>query len=146
MQNNSSQDLQLATLSSRAMAFVIDDLLVTFLVIAMFWDKITNAGNSMESMVYLMKVEIVGPLIMLKVVYHTFFVWYYGATIGKIITKIRVIDYNTLGRISIFSSLLRAIGRVFSEWFVYIGFIIAFFNDGKRTFHDYTGKTLVVNV
>ena len=26
------------------------------------------------------------------------------------------------------------------------GFLIGFFNEGRRTFHDITGKTLVVNV
>lgn len=145
MQNSNSNDLELASLRSRAFAFVIDDLLVTVIVMAIFWDKIVNAGNNMDAMMYLMKVEIVAPLIILKVLYHTIFVWYYGATVGKIITKIRVIDFNHLGRISIFSSFLRAVGRVFSEWFLYIGFLIAFFNDGKRTFHDITGKTLVVN-
>lgn len=145
MQNSNSNDLQLASLRSRAFAYVIDDLIVTFIIIAIFWDKITNAGNNMDAMMYLMKVEIVAPLILLKVLYHTLFVWYYGATVGKIIAKIRVIDFNTWDRISFFSSFLRAVGRIFSEWFIYIGFLIAFFNDGKRTFHDITGRTLVVN-
>ena len=71
--------------------------------------------------------------------------WYFGATIGKIVVKIRVIDANDWGRISIFSSFLRAVGRIFSEMFFYIGFLIGFLNDGRKTFHDITGKTLVVN-
>jgi uncharacterized RDD family membrane protein YckC len=96
-------------------------------------------------MMNLMKVELVTPLIILKVLYHTFFVWYYGATIGKIIVKIRVIDADEWGRVSIFSSFLRAVGRIFSEMFFYIGFLIGFFNKGRKTFHDITGKTLVIN-
>ncbi len=145
MDNTNSDNFQLATFTSRAMAFVIDDLLVTFIIIAIFWDKITGMGNNVDGMVYLMKVEIVVPLITLKVLYHTFFVWYYGATVGKIITKIRVVDFNTLDRVGLVTSLLRAIGRVISEWFLYIGFLVAFFTDGRRSFHDFTGKTLVVN-
>ncbi|MGM0518244.1 MAG: RDD family protein [Campylobacterota bacterium] len=145
MNNTDSDNFELASLRARAMAFVIDDLLVTFIIIAIFWDNITNVGNSVDGMAYLMKVEIVVPLITLKVLYHTFFVWYYGATVGKIITKTRVVDFESLDRISLFASLLRAIGRVISEWFVYIGFILAFFTDGKRSFHDFAGKTLVVN-
>ena len=82
---------------------------------------------------------------MLKVIYQTFFVWYYGATIGKIVVKIRVIDANKWGRVSIISSFLRAVGRIFSEMFFYIGFLIGFFNNGRKTFHDITGRTLVVN-
>lgn len=144
MQENNS-DLQLATLRSRAMAFVIDDLIVTFIIMVIFWDNIIAASYDMNLMMQLIKVDLVMPLIFLKVIYHTFFVWYYGATIGKLVTKIRVIDANHWGRVSIFSSLLRAVGRIFSEMFFYVGFLIGFFNEGRKTFHDITGKTLVVN-
>ncbi|WP_108060524.1 RDD family protein [Poseidonibacter lekithochrous] len=144
MQNN-NEDLQLASMRSRAFAFVIDDLLVTFIVLVIFWENIVAAQDNIDAMMYLVKVDLVMPLIILKVVYQTFFVWYYGATIGKIITKIRVIDVNSWDRVSLFSSFLRSGGRIFSEMFFYVGFLIGFFNDGRKTFHDITGKTLVVN-
>jgi uncharacterized RDD family membrane protein YckC len=144
MQNNSS-DLQLASLRSRALAFVIDDLLVTVIVMVIFWENIFAVSQDMDAMMILIKTELAMPLIALKVVYQTFFVWYYGATIGKIVAKIRVIDANHWGRVSFLSSLLRSIGRIFSEMFFYVGFLIGFFNDGRKTFHDIVGKTLVVN-
>lgn len=144
MQNNST-DLQLASLRSRALAFVIDDLLVTVIVMAIFWENIFAASQDMDAMMVLMETQLAIPLIVLKIIYQTFFVWYYGATIGKIIIKIRVIDVNHWGRVSFFSSLLRATGRIFSEMFFYVGFLIGFFNDGRKTFHDIVGRTLVVN-
>lgn len=144
MQNN-SDNLQLASMRSRALAYVIDDLLVTIIIIMIFWESISALSHDMDAMMYLLKAELVTPLIFLKVIYHTFFVWYYGATVGKIVVKIRVIDANEWGRVSMFSSFLRAVGRIFSEMFFYIGFLIGFFNDGRKTFHDFTGKTLVVN-
>lgn len=144
MQNN-SDNLQLASMRSRALAYVIDDLLVTIIIIMIFWESISALSHDMDAMTYLLKAELVTPLIFLKVIYHTFFVWYYGATVGKIVVKIRVIDANEWGRVSMFSSFLRAFGRIFSEMFFYIGFLIGFFNEGRRTFHDFTGKTLVVN-
>jgi uncharacterized RDD family membrane protein YckC len=144
MQNNST-DLQLASLRSRALAFVIDDLLVTVIVMAIFWENIFAASQDMDAMMVLMETQLAIPLIVLKIIYQAFFVWYYGATIGKIITKIRVIDANHWGRVSLFSSLLRATGRIFSEMFFYVGFLIGFFNDGRKTFHDIVGRTLVVN-
>lgn len=144
MQNNSN-DLQLASMRSRAFAYVIDDLLVTLIIMMIFWESILAVSQDMDAMMYLMKTELALPLIMLKVIYHTFFVWYYGATIGKIVVKIRVIDANKWGRVSIISSFLRAVGRIFSEMFFYIGFLIGFFNNGRKTFHDITGRTLVVN-
>ena len=144
MQNNSS-NLQLASMRSRALAYLIDDLLVTIIIMMIFWESISAVSEDMDAMMYLLKTELVTPLIILKILYHTFFVWYFGATIGKIVVKIRVIDANSWGRVSMFSSFLRAVGRIFSEMFFYIGFLIGFFNDGRKTFHDFTGKTLVVN-
>ena len=144
MQNNSN-NLQLASMRSRALAYIIDDLLVTLIIVMIFWESISNLSHDMDAMVYLLQTKLVTPLIILKIIYHTFFVWYFGATIGKIVVKIRVIDANDWGRVSVFSSFLRAVGRIFSEMFFYIGFLIGFLNDGRKTFHDITGKTLVVN-
>ncbi len=143
---DNSNNLQLASMRSRAFAFVIDDLLVTAIIMIIFWESIAALSSDMEAMMFLMKTDLVMPLIALKVIYHTFFVWYYGATVGKIIAKIRVIDVNSWGKVSLFSSFLRSIGRIFSEMFFYAGFLIGFFNEGRKTFHDITGKTLVVNV
>lgn len=143
MQNSS--DLQLASMRSRAFAYVIDDLIVTVIIMAIFWDNIVAISENTDAMIYFMQTQLVMPLFVLKIAYQTFFVWYYGATIGKIITKIRVIDAYHWGRVSFLSAFLRAVGRIFSEMFFYIGFLIGFFNDGRKTFHDFTGKTLVVN-
>ena len=143
---DNSNNLQLASMRSRAFAFVIDDLLVTAIIMIIFWESIAALSSDMEAMMFLMKTDLVMPLIALKVIYHTFFVWYYGATVGKIIAKIRVIDVNSWGKVSLFSSFLRSIGRIFSEMFFYAGFLIGFFNEGRKTFHDIIGKTLVVNV
>ncbi|WP_122893029.1 RDD family protein [Arcobacter peruensis] len=143
--SNNTDDLQLASMRSRATAFVIDDLLVTAIILIIFWNNIMAVSHDVNAMMYFMKTDLVMPLIFLKLVYQTVFVWYYGATVGKIVTKIRVIDSNNWGRVTLFSAVLRSIGRIFSEMFFYIGFLIGFFNDGRKTFHDLTGKTLVVN-
>lgn len=143
MQNNNN--LQLASMRSRALAYVIDDFLVTIIIIMIFWKSISVLSDDMDAMMFFMKTELVTPLIILKVLYHTFFVWYYGATVGKIVAKIRIIDANSWGKVSMFSSFLRSFGRIFSEMFFYIGFLVGFFNDGRKTFHDFVGKTLVVN-
>lgn len=142
---SNTEDLQLASLRARAFAFVIDDLLVTAIIIIIFWENIMAVSHDVNAMMFFMKTDLVMPLIFLKFVYQALFIWYYGATIGKIVTKIRVIDADNWGRVSIFSAMLRSIGRIFSEMFFYVGFLLGFFNDGRKTFHDFTGKTLVVN-
>ena len=44
------------------------------------------------------------------------------------------------------SSIFRSFARILSEMFFYIGFLFSLFNDGRQTFHDKIGRTLVVNV
>ena len=145
---NNMQDtnnLELAKISTRALAFVIDDILITLIVFAIFWDTIANSGSDLTALLIVMN-EFVLQVLFLKFIYQTFFVWYYGATVGKIVAKVRVIDYENYGRVTLFSSIMRSFARLLSEMFFYIGFIFSFFNDGKQTFHDKMGKTLVVNV
>lgn len=145
MQQNNTENLQLASMRSRALAYVIDDFLITLIIMIIFWENIILVSNDSDALMNLMRVELVTPLITLKILYQTFFVWYYGATIGKIIAKIRIIDADSWDKVPLFSSFLRAVGRIFSEMFFYMGFLIGFFNEGRKTFHDITGKTLVVN-
>jgi len=141
---NNDENLELASIRSRTFAFIIDDFLVTFIVIAIYWDSIAQSGSDLVSVLTVMN-QFVLQIIFLKFIYQTFFVWYYGATIGKIITKIRVIDFYSLGRVTIFTAMTRSILRILSEMFFYIGFIFAFFTDSRQTFHDKLGRTLVVN-
>ncbi len=81
----------------------------------------------------------------LKIVYQAFFTMQYGATIGKLLVKIRVIEIKTLANPNVLSSLNRAIFRVISEMFFYLGFLWGILQPSKQTLHDKTARTLVVN-
>jgi len=140
-----NDNLELASTRSRLLAFVIDDFLITFIIILIYWDTITAVGNDMESILTSMN-NFLMPILFVKFIYQTLFVWYYGATVGKIITKIRVIDYDDLNNVSIFKAALRSFVRLLSEMFFYIGFLLYFFTEGKQTLHDKIGRTLVINV
>lgn len=137
-------NLQLATINSRIKAFIIDDVLITLIILIIFWDTIANNGNDLATVLVLMN-EFVLQVLVLKFIYQTFFVWYYGATVGKIIAKVRVVDYDNLSRVNLIQSALRSFGRILSEMFFYIGFIFSFFNEGRQTFHDKISKTLVID-
>jgi len=139
-----NENLQLASFSSRIIAFIIDELLVSLVLIFLLWDHITSSDGELENMLISVS-GYVTQILILKFVYQGFFIWYYGATIGKIFTKIRVIDYNHFGRVTLTKSLIRAGARILSEQIVFIGFLIGFFNDGKQTLHDKIARTLVVN-
>ncbi len=85
-------------------------------------------------------------VVLLKIIYQTFFVWQYGATPGKMFLKIQIIDRNIFEKPSFISALNRAVVRIFSEMFFYLGFIWAFLNPLKETWHDKLAKTLVIDV
>ncbi len=136
--------LQLSSVKSRIKAFIIDDLSVTLLVLLILWDKI-NASNGDLLIVMTIMNEAFFQIIILKFIYQTFFIWYYGATIGKLVAKIRVIDFNNYGKVSLLNASIRSSGRIISEAVFYIGFMVANYTESKQTFHDKIGKTLVVD-
>jgi uncharacterized RDD family membrane protein YckC len=137
------ENLELASYNSRILAFIIDDFLVSFIIVIIYWDIIATSGTDFKSINATMA-QLLYPIFLLKFSYQTFFVWYYGATIGKIVAK-KVIDYNNFERVSLFSASMRAIFRIVSEIFLYIGFIFAFFIQSRQTFHDKIANTLVIN-
>jgi len=141
---NDIENLELASLRSRMKAFIIDDLSITFIVGLLLWDKISSSSGDIESIIIILNSAFL-QIILLKFVYQTVFIWYYGATIGKYFAKIRVIDFNHFGRVSFSSALLRSMGRILSESFFYIGFLVAYYTDSRQTFQDKIAKTLVVN-
>ena len=88
------------------------------------------------------------PVIMLlqyaiPAVYDTWFVGKYGATPGKMACKLKIVvaDETPL-------SYSRALGRHFAKWLssiiLGIGFIMAAFDDERRTLHDRICETRVV--
>ena len=135
--------LNLSSVSKRATAFSIDELLLSFLLMVALWDSIASA-KGIEDIVSITNTFILEYMLM-KIVYQAFFVTQYGATLGKIAMKIRVIEVATLQNPSIGSSINRAIFRIVSESFFYLGFLWGFFDPARQTLHDKTAKTLVID-
>ena len=137
------ENLQLASISKRAMAFFIDELLLSFLLIIAMYDKFA-AATDVEQLITLTN-SFVLEYMMMKIVYQAFFVMQYGATIGKIAMKIRVIELRTLDNPTFAVSLNRAIFRVISEMFFYLGFLWGMMDPFRQSWHDKTARTLVVD-
>jgi len=138
------EGLSLADKTKRSVAFFIDELLLSFLLLVALWDSFMQV-NSTEEVIMLTN-TVVMEYMALKIIYQTFFVMQYGASIGKIIMKIRVLEIRNLQNPNVLVSLNRAIFRVISEMFFYLGFIWGIMDPANQTWHDKTAKTLVVNV
>ena len=141
-QNNNidTNSLELATTRTRTTAFIIDDLLITLVAVIMLWDQISASGGEFINILTIMNQAFI-QIIFMKVIYQTYFIWYYGATIGKTIMKLKVIDFNHLGRVTFIQALIRSMGRIISESFFYICFLMSFYTESRQKHHDKIGKT-----
>lgn len=138
------ENLTLASTQSRSMAFFIDELLLSFLLIIALWDSFSQATDTAQ--IISLTNQFVLEYIMMKVIYQSFFIMHYGASLGKILMKIRVIDIHSLDNPNVIVSLNRSIVRIFSESLFYLGFLWGMLNPNKQAWHDLSAKTLVINV
>lgn len=137
------EDLTLATINRRGVALFIDEMLLSFLLIISIWDSFVNAGSTDE--VIALTNSFLLEYMAMKIIYQTFFVMQYGATLGKIVMKIRVLEIENLQNPTFAIALNRAIFRIISELLFYLGFLWGALDPSRQTWHDKTAKTLVVN-
>ncbi len=137
------EELAVAPIAKRAFAMFIDEALLSMLLIVVLWDSFTTAA-SVEDVINLTNAFVL-EFMAIKIVYQTFFVMQYGATLGKIVMKIRVVEVETLSTPGFLSALNRGIFRIISEMFLYLGFLWGTMNPLHQTWHDKTARTLVVN-
>lgn len=138
------EGLKLSTIGSRAAALGIDELLLSLLLLIILWEPVSNAATT-EAMIGVINTFVV-EYMTIKIIYQTFFTMQYGATLGKIVMKIRVIEMKTLSNPTLLSAFNRSVFRVVSELVLYFGFIWGMLDPYKRTWHDFTARTLVVDV
>lgn len=137
------EHLRIASLKARSAAFAIDELLISTLLLIVLWDNIGQA-KSVEAVIGLTN-HFLLEFMVIKIIYQTFFTMQYGATLGKIAMKIRVIEVKTLSNPGFFSAFNRAVFRIVSEALLYFGFVWAFLDPYRRSWHDWTAKTVVVD-
>ncbi|MDD5158086.1 RDD family protein [Sulfurimonas sp.] len=137
------QEMTLAPIKKRATAFFIDEVILTVLLIIAVGDSFFAAKTQEEmiKVIYSFILEYVA----IKIFYQAFFVMKYGATIGKIVMKIRVVEIKTLQNPNVIISLNRAIVRIFSEAIYYLGFLWGMLDKNRQAWHDKSAKTLVIN-
>ena len=136
--------MTLASIQKRAAAFFVDELLLSLVLLLALWDNISQNLTTQE--IIILTNTFILEFMVMKIGYQAFFTMQYGASLGKLLMKIRVIDIKTLDNPNVLVSLNRAIFRVISEMFFYLGFLWGILDKSKQTWHDRTAKTLVVNV
>lgn len=146
------EHIKLASLNKRLWAYSLDEIIVG-VIFSLFYnfnfgvslndpEAILNIANNMSnimSQLFIMFLYWNGA----RIVYQIFFIWYYGATIGKILLRIEVIDVVMLSKPNLADSLLRACAKVIGEMAFYLGFIWALGNPQRQAWHDRLAKTVV---
>lgn len=137
------EEISLAPFAKRVLAYSVDELIVTFLFLIIYWDAfaaITTYDDARN-----LTINFFWQIFALKVIYHTFFVWYYGASPGQMITKTMCINVEILDKPNLTQSLVRAIFRIVGEACFYLGFAWALSNPARQTWQDKIAKTVVIN-
>ncbi|MBD3798978.1 RDD family protein [Sulfuricurvum sp.] len=137
------EQISLASIRQRAAAFGIDELLLSVIMIVILWDAMAQA-KTLEAMIDVTNSFLLEYMV-IKIIYQTFFTMQYGASLGKIVMKIRVVELSTLSNPRFLSAFNRSIFRVVSELLFYLGFVWAMLDPYRRSWHDRTGRTLVIN-
>jgi uncharacterized RDD family membrane protein YckC len=137
------EQISLASIRQRAGAFGIDELLLSVIMIIILWGPMSKA-ETMEAMIAVTNSFLL-EYMAIKILYQTFFTMQYGASLGKIIMKIRVIELSTLSSPGFLSAFNRSVFRVVSELLFYLGFVWAMLDPYQRSWHDRTARTLVIN-
>lgn len=136
--------MTLASPKKRFLAFFIDEMLLSLLLIIALGDSYFEAKTMQEMIILINKFLL--EFIAMKFFYQAFFVMQYGATLGKIAMKIRVVDQDLLQQPNVIISLNRSSVRIISELLFYLGFLWGLMDLSRQTWHDKSAKTLVVNV
>lgn len=137
------EQVSLASVRQRAAAFGIDELLLSLILIVILWDSMAKAAT-LEAMIAVTNSFLL-EYMAIKIIYQTFFTMQYGASLGKIVMKIRVIEISTLSNPRFLSAFNRSVFRIVSELLFYLGFFWAMLDPYHRSWHDRTGRTLVIN-
>ncbi len=139
------EEIETAALWKRLIAHIIDDLLVSMVIIGMYWERIAQNIHNPEVVLSVISSSWL-VLYVIRIVYHWVFVRYYGATIGKIVVKIKVIEVELLDNPSTKQAFLRSLLRVLSEFLMYIPFLYILTNPLRQGLHDRVANTIVVEL
>ncbi|BCX79131.1 RDD family protein [Campylobacter sp. 19-13652] len=138
------EGLKVASVKKRAFAFIIDEFIISVLFYIIYYDAFSVARDFLD--INALLTNLVSQAILLRVIYQTFFTWYFGASLGKMAVKIEVIDANGLYKPTLVASFLRACIRAISEMCFYLGFLWVFNSPARQAWEDLVAKTVVIDV
>ena len=136
-------EVSYASLTERFVALLIDYgvVFIPFRLLVGLWLKISNP--ELEVWQYF---GLVGLMNGLFILYVTIFSCGDRMTLGKALVGIAVVKKDLSGPISFPKAFIRTIGYYISGALLMCGFLMAFFDDRRRSLHDMLGGSVVVQI
>jgi uncharacterized RDD family membrane protein YckC len=132
-----------ASVLKRFVAIFIDGLLIDIVVLPLIiftvgFQGITHAGLSpgVSALIYFFEYAV-------PATYEIVLIGMFGATVGKMAMKIKVVTPDG-GHISYARSTGRYFAKMLSGIILFIGYLMAFWDEEKRALHDRLCKTRVI--
>ena len=104
--------MELVPLGKRTFAYMIDDMLISTLFVIMLWTPIAQARSVEEIALIVNGVWLY--MVMTQILYHTLFIWQYGASLGKMAMKMQVVEIETMMKPRLVVAFNRAVFRIVS--------------------------------
>ncbi len=139
------EGLRIAADDKRILAFFIDDIIIGLIIFVGFYDSLMSLDGDIQKITELLSSAFL-YIITLKIAYHSTFTALYGASVGKILCKIKIIKLDTLDKPSIIEAISRSMLRILAELLLYIPLLVAFADPFRRAMHDLLVKTIVIDV
>ena len=136
------ENLKIAPLSKRVIAFLIDDCLISVLIFFMFFSQFSKADDQV-AVVELTRSLLI-YVILLRFVYQSLFTYLFGASLGKIIMKIRIIQISDLDTPDLLNAICRSFFKELGQFLMFIGYLFALGDPFLRTLHDRIVKSVVI--
>ncbi|MBD3269948.1 RDD family protein [Candidatus Peregrinibacteria bacterium] len=127
----------------RLLALLIDSLIVSLLMLLFFGSQIGVLYSGDPELIMVAMSTTTPLLAIVPIVYYILFWTLLSTTPGKMILKLKIVNYEG-NKISFGQSVLRYIGYMLSAIVLYIGFIWAAFDTKRQGWHDKIAKTYVV--
>ena len=150
------ENKELASITRRMIAYFIDNIICSFLIFIIFKyfqtpqlvEKLRIAINEQDIENFnLIIAPFITYFLLIKFSYLLLFFYMYGATLGNMITKTRIISYEHFDSPDFFASLNRAIMFMVCDIFLSgILFLSIFINKTRRHFADMISKSVVIRV
>lgn len=139
------EEIEIAPLYKRVLAYLVDDFLLTLLILGIYWEDFQTLKDNKEALLTLISSTTMIYYIIF-ILYNAIFTALYGASIGHMVVKVKVIEIGFLDKPNWQQAFLRAFFKAISRIFLFLPFFLVFENSLRATLHDRVAKTLVVNL